>query len=149
MLSAPPPLARKSLFRRWIPERKFTAMTLCIAAIAREKGIIAVSDMPYNLGYTSGDGMPKMSSLNRWLRNLAGQDVGNAPALLANISEAMEGVDDASRKHVQKLFQDEYRAALEERIESPGSQSISINGRRVHPHRDEAIHGGHVRQAMP
>lgn len=94
-------------------------MTLCIAAIAREKGIIAVSDMRFDLGYTSGDGLPKMGRLNRfWGAMFAGSDVGNAPALLANISGALDGVLDATRKQVEKLFRDEYRAALEQRIES-------------------------------
>lgn len=94
-------------------------MTLCIAAIARDKGIIAVSDLRFDLGYTSGDGLPKLGQLNAyWGAMFAGQDAGNAPALLANISQALDGVSDASRKDVETLFRDEYRAALEQRIES-------------------------------
>lgn len=94
-------------------------MTLCIAAIAREKGIVAVSDMRFDLGFTSGDGMPKIGRLNRfWAAMFAGSDVGNAPALLANISDALDGVSDASRKQVETFFRDEYRAALDQRIEA-------------------------------
>ena len=94
-------------------------MTLCIAAVARDKAIIAVSDMRFDLGYTSGDGMRKVGELNNfWHAMFAGSDVGNAPALLANIADALEGATDASRKQVEKLFRDDYRAALDQRIES-------------------------------
>jgi 20S proteasome alpha/beta subunit len=95
-------------------------MTLCIAAVARDKGIIAVSDMRFDLGYTSGDGMPKMGRLNRyWAAMFAGNDVSNAPMLLANVEMALSGDHQkATRRQVEKLFRDEYRAALAEQIEA-------------------------------
>jgi hypothetical protein len=94
-------------------------MTLCIAAVAREKAIIAVSDMRFDLGYTSGDGMPKMGRLNKyWAAMFAGNDASNAPRILANLAETLHGSSNVSRHQIEKLFRDEYRAALIERIES-------------------------------
>lgn len=139
MLGAPP--TRRSF--AFLPRRPLRVprpsdwgigMSLCIAAIARNKGIIAVSDMRFDLGYTSGDGLPKMGRLNRyWAAMFAGKNVSNAPRLLANIVQAVHGQEDVSRGQMEKLFRDEYRASLHEKIEAeilvPYKLTVSEFGR--------------------
>lgn len=94
-------------------------MTLCIAAIARDKGIIAACDMRFDLEYTSGDGMPKIRRLNQyWYAMFAGQDVSNAPRSISNIADALEGKSNVGRRDVERLCRDEYHAALTQEIES-------------------------------
>jgi hypothetical protein len=95
-------------------------MTLCIAAFASDgRAIVTASDMRFDLGFTSGDGSPKLGRLNTfWSAMFAGDDIGNAPAVLSTIAGALAGVDDASRADVEKLFVDEYRAAQRQRVEA-------------------------------
>jgi 20S proteasome alpha/beta subunit len=95
-------------------------MTVCIASIVLNEGIVCVSDAMLSTGDMSADRRTlKFKAIGRsWMAMFSGDDISSVIPILRNVDDNMQGDDQQKLENVSGYFADAYKRQLNRQSES-------------------------------